>query len=171
MSTVATLLDADGGWTLRFERRLAHPIEKVWRAVTEPEHRDRWFPQRIEGDLVAGGDLRFVDDPNIPGEGLAGRCTVLDPPHILALEWGEDLLRIELSADGDGTKLVFLDTLDERHHAARTGSGWHLCLDALMAHLDGMTVPEMDDARWNELHDQYLDAVGGDRHVWGQTPA
>lgn len=170
MSDMATLLEADGRWTLRFERRFAHPIDKVWRAITKAEHRDTWFPQRIVGDLVVGGELQFVDDPNIPAEGFAGRCTVLQPPQVLELEWGKDLVRIELSADGDGTKLVFFDTIAERRFAARTGSGWHLCLEALAAHLDETTVPEMDDARWNDLHQQYLETVGGERHVWGETP-
>jgi len=165
--SLATLLDRDGRWTLRFERDLAHPIDKVWRCLVEPEHRDAWFPQRIEGDLVPGGELRFVDDPNIPAEGLGGRCVAIEPPHLLELEWGEDVVRIELASDGDGTRLVFLDTLDERRHAARTGSGWHLCLQDLSAHLDGTTAPETTEARWDELHGQYLDAVGGERHVWG----
>jgi uncharacterized protein YndB with AHSA1/START domain len=168
--SLATLLDADGRWTLRFERRLAHPIDKVWRAITDPEHRDAWFPQRIEGDLVPGGALRFVDDPNLPEEGFAGRCITVDPPHVVELEWGDDVIRIELTEDGDATQLVFLDTIDERRHAARTASGWHVCLEHLTSHLDGTPVSEMDEGRWNELHDQYLAAVGGERHEWGTPP-
>jgi uncharacterized protein YndB with AHSA1/START domain len=32
-------LESDGaGWRLRFTRSFAHPAEKVWRAITEPEH-------------------------------------------------------------------------------------------------------------------------------------
>ncbi len=168
--TDATMVEADGRWTLRFERHLAHPVEKVWRAVTEPEHRDAWFPQRIEGDLSPGGELRFVDDPNIPEEGLGGRCVAIEPPHLLELEWGDDIVRIELAPEGDGTRLVFRDTLDDRRHAARTGAGWHLCLEHLTGHLDGTTVPATTEARWNEVHGRYLEAVGGERHEWGATP-
>ncbi|MEA2587510.1 MAG: hypothetical protein QOH66_437, partial [Actinomycetota bacterium] len=47
-------LDADR-WTLRFERHLAHPVEKVWRALTEPEQLRSWFPHRIVGDLLTPG--------------------------------------------------------------------------------------------------------------------
>ena len=53
-------LDKSGDqWQVRFTRRLAHPREKVWRALAEPEHRDAWFPQRIEADSgwVAGAPL------------------------------------------------------------------------------------------------------------------
>ena len=169
---LATLLDGDGSWTLRFERRFDHPIDKVWRAVVEPEHRDAWFPQRITGDLRPGATLRFVDDPNLPAEGFEGRCLALEPPRLLELEWGEDRLRIELEPDGDGTRFVLLDSLAERRHAARTASGWHLCLEGLHADLDGRPPPpETDAATWDEVHGAYLDAVGGERHVWGETPA
>jgi len=167
----ATLLDAEGRWTLRFERRLAHPIERVWRAVMEPDDRDAWFPQRIEGDLVAGGALRFVDDPNVAGEGFDGRCLRVEPPHLLELEWGEDVLRIELATDGDGTRLIFLDTVADQEHAARTASGWHHCLDVLAATLAGEDAPEMDEGRWDEIHERYLARFGGERHVWGEPPS
>ncbi|HKC74762.1 MAG TPA: SRPBCC domain-containing protein [Chloroflexota bacterium] len=39
----------DGRWQLRFTRKLAHPPEKVWRALTEPAHLAAWFPTDIEG--------------------------------------------------------------------------------------------------------------------------
>jgi uncharacterized protein YndB with AHSA1/START domain len=172
MRSMATLVEADGSWTLRFERRFDHPIDKVWRAIIEPEHRDRWFPQRIVGDLAPGATLRFVDDPNIPAEGFEGRCTALEAPRLLELEWGDDRLRMELEPDGDGTRFVLLDTLAERRHAARTGAGWHLCLEGLYAEVDGAPPPPAtDEATWNEVHSAYLEAVGGERHVWGQQPA
>jgi uncharacterized protein YndB with AHSA1/START domain len=167
----ATLLDAEGRWTLRFERHFAHPIERVWRAVAEPADRDAWFPQRIEGDLVAGGPLRFVDDPNAADDGFDGRCLRIEPPHLLELAWGEDVLRIELTPNGDGTRLVFLDTVGDRPHAARTASGWHHCLNVLAATLAGADAPEMDEERWDEIHEHYLAALGGERHVWGEPPA
>ena len=49
----------DGRWQLRFERRLTHPQEKVWRAITDPEHLAAWFPSTIEGERAAGARLRF----------------------------------------------------------------------------------------------------------------
>jgi uncharacterized protein YndB with AHSA1/START domain len=170
MEQIATRLDADGRWTLRFERTYDHPIDKVWRCLEEPEHRDAWFPQRIVGDLVPGSQLQFVDDPNLPDEGMVGRCVAIEAPHLLELEWGDDRLRVELTADGDRTRLVFMDTVDDQLHAARTGAGWHLCLDALRARLDGSPAPETTEASWDEVHGRYLDALGGERHVWGSVP-
>ena len=43
---------------VQFERRLSHPIEAVWRAVTEPAELAHWFPGRVEID---GSRLRFED--------------------------------------------------------------------------------------------------------------
>jgi uncharacterized protein YndB with AHSA1/START domain len=170
MNAPGTLLDSNGHWTLRFERQLRHPIEKVWRAISEPEHRDAWFPQRIVGPFEVGAAVQFVDDPNMPAEGFGGRWTAIEPPDLLELEWGTDRLRIELTATDGGCHLVFSDQLTDAEHAARTASGWHACLDALAAELDGRPIPELDEARWNEIHDAYLLAMPGPRHAWGQTP-
>ena len=170
MTTYGALIDANGQWILRFERHLAHPIDKVWRAIAEPEHRDRWFPQRIQGDFEVGAKVQFVDDPNIPAEGFGGRWTAIDPPHLLEMEWGTDVLRIELAPDGDGCRLALLDRLTDVEHAARTAAGWHVCLDALSAEVDGRPIPEMDEATFYEHHDTYLVDMPGPRHVWGEVP-
>lgn len=34
---------------VRYTRHLPHPPEKVWRALTEPEHLEHWFPTTMEG--------------------------------------------------------------------------------------------------------------------------
>ena len=88
------LSESGGRWQIRFERRLAHPRDKVWRALAEPEHRDAWFPQRIEadGDWVAGARLRFVSDL-MPEANFGGELLVYDPPRTLEMRWGTDMLR------------------------------------------------------------------------------
>ncbi|PZG03110.1 SRPBCC domain-containing protein, partial [Nonomuraea aridisoli] len=50
-------LHPDGRTTLRLQRRLPHPPEKVWRAITEPEHLAAWFPTTvtIDGDRISYG--------------------------------------------------------------------------------------------------------------------
>ncbi|HEX8073920.1 MAG TPA: SRPBCC domain-containing protein [Thermoleophilaceae bacterium] len=42
-----TLETIDGRPALRFERRLPHSVERVWRAITEPEELKAWFPDTI----------------------------------------------------------------------------------------------------------------------------
>src|SRR5271163_5329354 len=104
---LGTLSRRDDRWTLRFTRRLAHPREKVWRAVTEPEHLAVWYPQQIVGARQAGAPLRFVSSG---GDAFGGQMLVFDPPSVLEFTWGADLLRIELEADGPGTLLTLTDT-------------------------------------------------------------
>ena len=55
-----TLTTQDGSPVLRLERRLRHPIDKVWRAVTEPSHLSQWYPAKVtQLDLVLGGSIIF----------------------------------------------------------------------------------------------------------------
>ena len=155
-------LDRFGGqWQVRFTRRLAHPQEKVWRALTEPEHRDAWFPQRIEADggWVAGARLRFVSD-DMPEANFDGELLVYDPPRALEMRWGKDLLRFELAADGDHTVLTLTNTLTELGTAARTGAGWHTCLDNLAYALAGQAPPWTGDERWRQVHPGYVSQFG-----------
>ena len=57
--TMATLLEADGQVGLRYVRRLAHPPEKVWRALTESEHLRHWLPCDIVGERRAGAPIEL----------------------------------------------------------------------------------------------------------------
>ena len=82
---LGTLARQGDRWTLTFTRKLAHPREKVWRAVTEPEHLAVWYPQEIVGERKAGAPLRFVT-PGDGGDGFDGQMLWLGhgPPHLLA---------------------------------------------------------------------------------------
>ena len=56
-------------------RRLAHPPETVWSALTEPDQLERWFPTTIDGERAAGAPLslfshRDVALPPFDGEML-----------------------------------------------------------------------------------------------------
>ena len=128
-------LDAAGErWTLTFTRIYPHPVALVWEAVTDPEHLAVWFPQTIEGERRVGATLRFLtsDDGD---EGFDGTVLEFDPPRVFAFEWGEDALRVELAAEGDGTRLTLTDTFGELGRAARDAAGWHECLAFLTASL------------------------------------
>ena len=118
---------------VRFERRLSHPIDAVWRAVTEPEQLAAWFPARVTVDLTPGGRMRFE-----AGEGSAdGEVLELDPPRRFAFTWGGERLRIELEEAGDGCVLRFTHVLSSPEQAARDAAGWHVCLDRLETALGG----------------------------------
>ncbi|WP_188196339.1 SRPBCC family protein [Nonomuraea sp. SYSU D8015] len=145
-------LHPDGRTTIRMQRRLPHPPEKVWRAITQPEHLAAWFPAEvtIDGDRISYG---FGPD---------GRITHNDPPHVFAHTWGDEHLRWELEPDGPtGTLLTFSHTFSDRHGAASFTTGWHHCILALFAHLDGRTFP-YDPSAAARLHDDYIHILGLD---------
>jgi uncharacterized protein YndB with AHSA1/START domain len=149
----------DGRWRLRFTRTLAHPPEKVWRAITEPQHLASWFPTTIEGERAPGALLRFSfpagQAPPFDGEMLA-----YEPPWLMELRWGTDIVRLEVRSAEGGTELTLLDTLDERGTAARDAAGWHTCIDALEADLDSGPAVGKVMSRWSEVHPRYVEAFG-----------
>jgi uncharacterized protein YndB with AHSA1/START domain len=146
--------------TLRFERRLSHPVDVVWRAITESGELEHWFPSRVVVDqLRPGAELRFefehmpIDAPTT----MTGRVTDFEPPHLFAFFWGEDHLRFELEplpADADACLLRLTVLLDSRDKAARDSAGWHVCLDRLEARLDGSGALGQD-GDWTGLYEDY----------------
>ena len=146
--------------TLRFERRLAHPVQAVWRAITDPSELAHWFPSRVEVDLRVGGAMEFTFEhmPLDAPTAMRGRVTELDPPRLFAFYWGEDHLRFELEpADGGrACRLSFTVALDAREKAARDAAGWHRCLDALADALAGSPAerPHETDA-WRGYYAEY----------------
>ena len=163
---LGTLTRQGDRWTLRFTRRLAHPREKVWRAVTEPEHLAAWYPQQIVGERRAGAPLRFAGPD---GDGFDGRMLVFEPPSVMEFIWGTDQLRIELHADGEQTVLILTDTFDDLGKAARDAAGWHECLDRLASDLDGTPPPGWGD-RWREVHPVYTERFGPAAATIGPPP-
>ncbi|PRX96819.1 SRPBCC family protein [Allonocardiopsis opalescens] len=139
---------------MRFERRLAHPPAKVWRALTDTGELAAWFPATVAFDATPGARLRFdltpeakrrLDIPSDLDTVSAGEITRSEPPHLLEYTWGEEVLRWELRPDGEGCVLVFTDTVvvdsgevpDDPAYFAEAASAWHACLDALDALLAG----------------------------------
>ncbi|MFD7507478.1 SRPBCC family protein [Streptomyces sp. NPDC059850] len=152
-----TLSQPGGGRSaLRLERRIAHSPEKVWQALTDPAELAHWFPSEVQVDLRAGGRMGFVF-PGREAPDMEGVITELDPPHVFAFTWGEDQLRWELRPDGEGCLLTLTHTFGDRFGAASFASGWHACITALAALLDGEKAAPGDMA---ELHESYVEAFG-----------
>jgi len=150
-----------------FTRRLAHPPEVVWRAITEAEHLAAWFPPEIVGERRAGARLRFDSSTH---ESFDGELLVFDPPSVMELIWGADLLRIELEPDGSGTLLTLTDTFDDVGKAARDAAGWHECLDRRAGELDD-AVPPASGARWSRVHPRYVQRLGPEAATIGPPAA
>src|SRR4051812_22534974 len=91
--------------TIRFERLLPGPIERVWAYLTDSEKRGRWFASG-HMELRAGGRMtltfrhselspaaeptpeRFKQYEN--GVTFHGQVTRCEPPRLLAYSWGEE---------------------------------------------------------------------------------
>ena len=114
---LGTLTQHGDRWQLTFTRHLPHAPDKVWRAVTEPEHLAVWFPQEIVGERRAGAKLRFLSSG---GDAFDGEMLTFEPPSMMELSWGSDRLRIELTPDGAGTLLTLTDTFDELLNCRRS---------------------------------------------------
>jgi uncharacterized protein YndB with AHSA1/START domain len=160
------LEQVDGRWQLRFVRNLPHPPEKIWRALTEPEHLAAWFPAAINGERAPGAQLSFVF-PNGEGPPVAGEMIAHDPPSLLEFRWGDETLRFELRRQGEGCVLTFLNTFDDVGKAARDAAGWHACLDQLGYHLAGEEAPWDPSERWRELRPRYMSRFGPEASTVG----
>ena len=141
--------------TLRFERRLGHPVAKVWRAITEPAELGHWFPSNVEGEIRAGGELtfRFEHMPLDAPTTMTGRVTDYEPQRLFAFYWGDDHLRFELELDESDACLLRLTVrLDAEDKAARDAAGWHHCLGGLERHLADQ--PPVAGDSWRERYDE-----------------
>lgn len=160
-----TLERTDDRDVVRFERHLAHPVERVWRAISEPDEIVQWLAEAklepVEGGTVT---LRWLNVGD-PAENAAhGTVTAYEPPSLLELDTDlHGILRWELEQDDDGTRLVFTASLPAPF-AGRIENlaGWHIHLDHLAAALEGR--PQAWPAwkaeqlpRWRAIHERYLE--------------
>jgi uncharacterized protein YndB with AHSA1/START domain len=159
-------LEVEGGRTVvRFTRRLRHPPQAVWRALSEPEGLEAWFPTTIEGERKAGAPLHFgFRDMEAPP--FDGRMLVFDPPTVMELQWGEDKLRFEMQPDDAGTVLVLTVVFGQIGKVSRDSAGWHACLDRLGCALDGRPAPSSAD-RWRQVRATYIERFGPEASAIG----
>lgn len=131
---------------LRFVREFAHPVERVWRALTDSEDLRHWMPCDIVGERRAGAKLELPFWPaQVEQYGLSeqpvlyGEIEVWDPPRRFDWTWDGDRLSFVLVETASGTRLEFTTWLGEPDPdaAAGAGGGYHVCLAELRALLDG----------------------------------
>ena len=145
---------------IRFERLLGHPMDRVWRALTEPDEIAAWLAL-AELDLRPGGRVVLTwQNTDEEGNTAVARGTVsaLDAPRLL--EFDTDIhgrLRWELAPNINGTKLTFTGEAQlPEEYELEVLSGWHIHLDHLEHVLDGGTI---DWPNWNEAHKPDWDRI------------
>jgi uncharacterized protein YndB with AHSA1/START domain len=154
--------------TLRIERLLPGPIERVWSYLTESELRRRWL---AAGDMdpTPGAGFEFVwrndeltDPPGNrpPGSSaehrLACRIIAFQPPSRLVIGWGENgEVSFTLEPKGGQVLLTLIHRrARDRDMLLAVTAGWHAHLDVLAARLEG-TEPEPFWDGWARLKAEY----------------
>lgn len=144
---------------LSFERTLNAPVDTVWRYLTDPELRARWF---MGGEIEpqAGGRIYMVFDHDNLSDGDAPMpekyaknrgakwhetITVWDPPRRLAYSWDNGdagTVTFDLEPlDGERTRLVLVHAgLRGPADAKNFGGGWASHLAVLVKRIDGEPV-------------------------------
>ncbi len=149
---------------LRFERHYQHPIERVWRAITESEQIREWMPCDLIGERREGADIRLpfgaaeVAKYDIAEPELTGRIEVWDPPSVFQWTWDADVMRFELFPTDTGTRLLFTTWPESQDpaEAANAAGGYQLCFAELAVLLDGFPVPSVTDI--DQIASRYVEA-------------
>jgi uncharacterized protein YndB with AHSA1/START domain len=154
--------------TLKIQRVLPGPIERVWAYLTQSELRRRWLAAG-EMELKVGATFELVwrndELTNPPGERPPGfgnehrmqsRVTALDPPRKLAFAWGNSGdVSFELEPkDKEVLLTVIHRRLPDRSMLLMVGAGWHMHLDILVARVTGAETEPFWDG-WSRLKREY----------------
>jgi uncharacterized protein YndB with AHSA1/START domain len=140
--------DARPDTTLRIERTIAAPREKVFEAWTRAEAMTRWFAPgthtcRVHAlEARAGGAYRVeMRDPEGKSSFVAGVYREITAPSRLVFTWaweqspdrGETLVTVELHDEGGGTRLVLThERFPNTEVRDRHDMGWTGCLANLV---------------------------------------
>lgn len=147
--------------TIRFERVLPGPIERVWTYLTESGARGKWFASG-EMDLRVGGEVELIFKhadlsaekatperyKSAEGYRMRGRITECDPPRLLSYTWDEtadvgpaqnSAVSFELTPRGSEVLLVLTHRrLPNAAQVLSVSAGWHTHVGILLDQLQGV---------------------------------
>ena len=154
--------------TLKIQRLLPGPIERIWAYLTESELRRKWLAAGAM-EMKVGAPFELVwrndeltDPPGQRPEGFAeehrmqSRITELDPPRKLSITWDNSGdVSFELEPKGDEVLLTVIHRrLPDRTTMLMVGAGWHMHLDVLVARATGEEPAPFWDG-WSRLQKEY----------------
>src|SRR5580658_1065185 len=134
-------LDAE---TVQYERVFPQPLERVWRAITDPAEVREWAIP-LDFDLRLGGAWRS-------SAAWSGVITAFEPQRLLRCGHGPGMLggeagyfQYELTPVEGRVRLVFTHHFPGVHGGLARDSdgvagGWHEIFDRLDEHLDGAPI-------------------------------
>jgi uncharacterized protein YndB with AHSA1/START domain len=161
--------EIDGGYEIRFERRLRHSPQRVWAALTTPQGLACWLAEAVI-DPRPGGHMdlnfrqpateKFPDTPEVRRQ--ANEVLVFQPFTRFEHTFGgaDSVVSWRLTPDGDGTCLTLIHRMprDWESNIANTLAGWH-------HHMEGLDDAARSAAhpwrwpRWTALRDAYAATV------------
>ena len=148
----------DGLMEMRFEREVPRPPEKVWAALTVPERVADWLGTPIQIDGHVGG--KFVVAFAHGGEDMVEATIVAcDPPRLLALEWGDSIIRWEMTPTASGCRMVFHQTGLDTWWFMGGAAGWMGMIDDIVAIACGAGAKEIEGG-YRAAVDRYRRAYG-----------
>ena len=154
--------------TLKIQRLLPGPVERVWAYLTESDLRRQWLAAG-QMEMKVGAPVELVwrnnELTNPPGHAPPGvsdehrmRChiTELDPPHKLAITWGSTGgVFFELEPEGNEVLLTVIHRrVPDRATLLKVSAGWHMHLDVLIARATGNEPAPLWDG-WSRLQKEY----------------
>jgi uncharacterized protein YndB with AHSA1/START domain len=128
---------------LILNRTFRAPIDKVFRAWTNPSEIDRWFGPSDDVTVSSSIDFRVggsyqidIHKPDGTVFSVAGKYLEIQPPHLLSFTWkgacdfepSETLVSLEFFSLGDSTQVTLThqnfssDDSRQRHDHGWTGS-------------------------------------------------
>jgi uncharacterized protein YndB with AHSA1/START domain len=146
--------------TLKIQRLLPGPIDRVWSYLTKSELRRQWLASGdMEMKVGAPFELVWRNDEltSPPGDRPEGfsekkrmqsRITELHPPRRLSFAWtGAGDVTFELEPQGDEVLLTVTHRrLPDRRNVLGVSAGWHAHLNLLVARMTGKKAnPFWDD--------------------------
>jgi uncharacterized protein YndB with AHSA1/START domain len=142
--------------SVRLERSLPGPIERVWEYLTDSEKRGKWFASGPM-ELRAGGKIEFHfnnsqltphrESPperykKYEGIKSNGKVIKCEPPNLLSFSWeemsgGESEVTFELSETGKEVLMVITHRrLRNRGEMVGVAAGWHVHVGILIDKLN-----------------------------------
>ncbi|MEV4627132.1 SRPBCC domain-containing protein [Micromonospora sp. NPDC049523] len=163
---------------IRTEAELRHPVDRVWRALTDQQLLEKWLGAT---DLLpedgAPFELRPIGLPGLDGE-VSGAVVEVDEPRRLVLRWRENGVRVlvtfELAETEQGCRLTVRQSGTDGHWTTeqdeqRQQGFQQLLTGPLPAVLDWLAFREVDFTSETEM-DEESDGTAGDTDPWAGTP-
>ena len=154
--------------TVRIQRLLPGPIERIWAYLTDSDLRSKWLAAgAMELKIGAPFELTWrnaelSDQPGARPEGLPeqhsmqSRITELEPMRKLSIAWNNSGdVTFELEPKGSGVLLTVTHRrLPDRSTMLKVSAGWHMHLDVLVARASDEEPASFWDG-WSRLQQEY----------------